>query len=393
MPRHARASQTHEACAAAHSWNSRRRNASSVRLANICLSHGHGKWQPLPRDQEATEPYLLDPRLQLVLKREPRHWWGICDVDLIRNATNGDISERPPRPAVLHEWEPDGEGCASLRKERAALPTLGALACSFCKRHAGENILFVGDSVQGELFLAFASVLGIMSPPRVDAGNSECRRVAPRGSGSAELDVSIDTCAEATRAVTVRFIRNELLLLDGELNARRRHPDRRLGAPALMLCEWRSAAQWADRLVLNRGYHSLSDPNEMSELGELNATMAELSALASTSSERAWSSRVVYRGTHASFRACHSRPDPEVQSWDDVAALMRSRSNAQYNWRRIEQRASQTRAMLEHLGVPYMDTYVASALRPGGRMPNSCNHFCLPGPIDDWVRLLIARWT
>ena len=82
-----------------------------------------------------------------------------------------------------------------------------------------------------------------------------------------------------------------------------------------------------------------------------------------------------------------------MQSWDDVAALIRSRSNAQYNWRRIEQRASQTRAMLEHLGVPYMDTFVASALRPGGRMPNSCNHFCLPGPIDDWVRLLIARWT
>ena len=37
----------------------------------------------------------------------------------------------------------------------------------------------------------------------------------------------------------------------------------------------------------------------------------------------------------------------------------------------------------------YLDTFIATSLRPGRRMPRSCNHFCLPGPVDAWSWLLL----
>ena len=386
--RRARATRTAESCSLSQSWSSTRRNASAAHLASACLAHGHGTWVPLQGAQ--TEPYLLTTELEETLKREPRHWWGICGSDLKRDASTGDISGRPARPSILHEWTPDGRGCDALRKGNHALPEFDALACSFCALNAGRTVVFVGDSVQGELFLAFASILGARSP-RVNPGNEGCRRVAPRGSGKAELDMSMEVpCSSDGAVITLRFIRNELLWLDDDANARTRHPDRRLGAPALMLCNWRSAVQRADYLILNRGYHSLAWSNATREVEELADMMRELSLVPSLTP---LSDHVIFRGTHASFRSCSTRPDPETGSYDKVASLMRSRSNSQYNWRSVEGRASGARTLLESFGVPYLDTYFATALRPGGRMPNSCNHFCLPGPVDEWVRLLLAWWS
>ena len=44
--------------------------------------------------------------------------------------------------------------------------------------------------------------------------------------------------------------------------------------------------------------------------------------------------------------------------------------------------------------VAYMDMFRATSLRPGGRHSarKDCTHWCLPGPIDDWVRLALAWW-
>ena len=356
----------------------------------VCLAHGHGHWRLLPRTDQTnlqTEPYLLRPDLKF--GRESRHWWGVCDMDIVRNKS---VIGRPPRAAVLQQWVPQGNGCASLRKHQGSLPDVGVLSCAFCSRYAGRTVLFVGDSVQGELFLAFASILGVISA-MANPGQEGCRRVAPRGSGPAELDVSIEACKEGPQGVTVRFIRNELLWLDPEINARARHPDRKFGAPALMLCDWFSAVAAADLVVMNRGYHSLTDPKIDMHMQQLNETVAGVASLMRTQPVPL-QKRIVYRGTHGSMHGCFAEVDPIERPWNEVAARMASRSNAQYNWRSVEAREARAKALLSSLRIPYLDTFVSTSYRPGGRMPpGNCNHFCLPGPVDDWVRLLLAYWT
>ena len=174
---HARASQTAKACAVAKRWSREIRNSTASQQSNSCLAHGRGTWQPLSAGQ--TEPYLLSSTLEKALKREPRHWWGKCDHDLVMKASQRGASllDRSPRASLLHEWMPEGDGCNGLLKGRPILPDLSALACSFCTRHAGRRVLFVGDSVQGEFFLAFSAILGIVNT-QVNGGNEGCRRQA-----------------------------------------------------------------------------------------------------------------------------------------------------------------------------------------------------------------------
>ena len=74
--------------------------------------------------------------------------------------------------------------------------------------------------------------------------------------------------------------------------------------------------------------------------------------------------------------------------------MMRSRANAEHGWRAIEGRESLSRKLVGAFGVTYLDTFVSTSYRPGGRMSAiNCNHFCLPGPPDEWTRLLLAQWT
>ena len=127
---------------------------------------------------------------------------------------------------------------------------------------------------------------------------------------------------------------------------------------------------------------------------QLNATF---SALDTIMGRDALADRVIYRGTHASFHDCgRIRHDPIISlPWEKILNTLNGPWNAQYNWREIQPRELNARKVLDAWGVPYLDTFMSTAYRPfGGRMSRSnCNHFCLPGPVDDWVRLLLAHWT
>lgn len=185
-PLHHGAAQSAAACASGSSWLRAARGASikpsiltaRVAAAATCFAHGEGRWVALPED--ATEPYLVDPAVRM--GRREAKWFGRCDADI--NEKNRSLM-RPARPAVRWRWEPTGNGCAALQGEptsgstsysaaasnlgdaghkSAPLPPLGALACAFCARWAGRAVLFVGDSVQGEL-LTLASVQSRALPP------------------------------------------------------------------------------------------------------------------------------------------------------------------------------------------------------------------------------------
>ena len=61
------------------------------------------------------------------------------------------------------------------------------------------------------------------------------------------------------------------------------------------------------------------------------------------------------------------------------------------------------RSMATSLGASFIDVAAPSALRPDGAMggywpagdsrQRDCVHYCLPGPIDEWTRLLLALLT
>ena len=110
--------------------------------------------------------------------------------------------------------------------------------------------------------------------------------------------------------------------------------------------------------------------------------------------------RVVYRGTHASIYKCAEYADPLQSSIAGVHAVThamhihRSNANAWYAWRNVYAHHRLDQDTMASLGVTYLNTYIATSLRPGGRLsPQDCNHFCLPGPPDEWTRLLLAFLT
>ena len=313
--------------------------------------------------------------------------------------------------------QPDGDGCSALRKGSASLPDFAALACAFCSRWAGKTILFVGDSTQMQFFDSFSNILGGVTssgpPLRARASNPghACRERAERGRfGGYDADVETTLCEAGERGVRARFIRNELLWLDKARNnaAGQRAKQDEADSNGIkqqqrgqMLCEWDVAARdEADMIVLNRGYHSIA-----TDLGvvkfELNETMSQLSALVRQRRTKPAPPLLIYRGTHASLHRCSEYPDPLTRSSSGgshpvthALRLHRSNANAWYYWRAVYAHHRLDQDLMRHLGVAYINTFVATSLRPGGRLhPDDCNHFCLPGPVDEWTRLLLAFAT
>jgi hypothetical protein len=410
MSQHHASAHSPQACTSAADWLGAARN--SIAAAERCLSDGSGDWTERST-ASATEEYLLDPALRAG-RREDK-WPGRCDDDLAANATL-----RPPRRALLFHWEPLGPGCDSLRKGRSQLPELSALSCAFCRAWAGRRVLFVGDSVQGAMFHSLAHILGVRQRAAPTRGaNRECQAWS-EGSGY-EADVTALLCPDSGLApVRARFIRNECLWLDANRNAQGRQKGTHLHLPTRILCDWGAAAAEADLVVLNRGYHSTSEESSVLKQ-ELTETFRQLGALleaahpphdahvkghleghgatlphggsAATAVRKAWPARVIYRGTHASLYRCATYPDP-LRDLAHATKLHRSNANAWYGWRNVYGQHRLQQDLARNHSVTYLNTYLATSLRPGGRLtPNDCLHFCLPGPPDSWVRNLLALVT
>ena len=119
---------------------------------------------------------------------------------------------------------------------------------------------------------------------------------------------------------------------------------------------------------------------------------------------------VVVRGTHAATPDCFELHDPLPPNDFDLTSYIRRiselsarrddshplrQNGTAYQWDQFESFNNVTRRIAAAHGVPYLDVYRATALRPGGRRPafHDCLHYCLPGPPDDWVRMLLMLWT
>lgn len=157
------------------------------------------------------------------------------------------------------------------------------------------------------------------------------------------------------------------------------------------------AAEAADAIILNRGYHSLERQDQTLAVvrAQLNATLARLAMRVRPAT------RIIYRGTHASMYNCELYADPigvtaggRVHPVAYALRIHRSNLNAWHSWRNVYPHHRLDQDLMAQLGVPYLNSFVATSLRPGGRLRrDDCLHFCLPGPVDDWTRWLLAFLT
>lgn len=394
--------------------------AEDVAAAGACLASGQGTWlTAAQRDARnvahanhasSSDPFypLLPPSFitlkterGTVLFNESRWWWGTCDE---QHAASHLVGQRPELGWI---WEPtvDDPGCVALRKGQSVLPSIDTLTHAFCKSHAGANILLVGDSMQGQLFSSFASIFAAQEPTtrrelhaRQNSWSS-CRIQKDYKLYPHEIDHSVTLCDNGPRGaaggVSLRFIRNEWLMFDDADNERIRSPGRgttsgQMRGAGLTMCSWEAAAADADIIVLNRGLHYAFD-QKMRE--ELNQTFSKLEALARrrTTSSRGPIRSILYRGTQAAIPNCSTLPDPLTSPWQAPAGYV-----SPYGWERLERHNRIARALIHRLPAPFgfLDTNYATSLRPGGRRGGTdCVHFCLPGPMDEWTRLMLALWT
>jgi len=109
---------------------------------------------------------------------------------------------------------------------------------------------------------------------------------------------------------------------------------------------------------------------------------------------------MVYRSTQANLAGCSQLADPLAAPEAD--RLLQKQPRGAWGWHMIPGQNDIARSLCERHGVPFLEVHHATKQRPGGHKAGcpSCNargkdcvHYCLPGPPDEWTRLLLSYWT
>ena len=252
--------------------------------------------------------------------------------------------------------------------------------------------------MQGQFFVAFVMALGVWRSEGQMVSVPKCakdRSYLSSLSGIHEFNLDMTVCGPPNSGLSVRarFIRNELLWMNGFTDPN----GGAIPSRSFTMCEWAEAARSADLLCLNRGMHFAKEEIVVEQLGH---TFDELRggrrhqhrASSSTSTPHS----IVYRGTHAPIPSCHLLDDPLPAPFPYIA---RDPLTDAYHWADFEPQNMFARRLAKERNITYLDVHYQTSMRPGGHMParkaapGDCAHYCLPGPIDEWVRLLLALWT
>jgi len=128
-------------------------------------------------------------------------------------------------------------------------------------------------------------------------------------------------------------------------------------------------------LILNRGAHFVGDKPL---LARLNETFAFVSKLPNVS--------IIWRATntgHTNWKKV--RLDEPLKSLADV-------KNKDHNWPKFQLQNQLVKKMIEmhYPHILFMDIWPSTTLRADLHPDADGLHYCMPGPIDNWVRLLHA---
>ena len=314
-----------------------------------CIASGRGtrRMQPAtaPPSQHR-EPYLL-PNDYLRSANVSKWWWGVCDDDL----RHGSI--RPPRASVLPSWEPSGDGCDALKGANQA-----AIAQNTRWRSAGsmQTRRFSLWAIQCRPILCrVVMALGVWRSEGQMVSVPKCakdRSYLSSLSGIHEFNLDMTVCRPPNSGLSVRarFIRNELLWLNGFTDPN----GGAIPSRSFTMCEWAEAARSADLLCLNRGIHFAKEEIVVEQLGhtfdELRGGRRHQHRAPSTSTPHS----IVYRGTHAPIPSCHLLDDPLPAPFPYIA---RDPLTDAYHWADFEPQNMFARRLAKERNITYLDVH------------------------------------
>jgi hypothetical protein len=392
-----------------------------------CASYADGRW--LPTSREAA--YRLEHTLwrQMNVMRMPgnsNHHWGLCE----------DIAYGPSGPAFAYgptrlerrtrnvarrryEWMP--RRCSLARFDRRKA----------CRALHGQQVLVAGDSATAQFFLSLALQLG--GPAALGKNR--------RGGSAVLKDVTASACEDAVR---LNFVRNDLLLWTSQV-AELRELGKQCTSGRALLQPFANRVRDADLLILGTGHHYphvpphdgeesrgsvfvqslnhslaqvlavrgaaghapdsvvlLGSPFPVAGCSRFSAPITPTQALTTNSSLNKWSGHwqqtagfsqlaqlvAAEKGVHFVDVAPLSiqRPDDTLARWCRLSGLDCYNREAQQR-KELQQRKEARRTGRRDAAAPPARASAPIVVDADYR-EEDCLHTCLPGPVDEYVRLL-----
>jgi len=332
-----------------------------------CIAEGAGHWTPVePGWPHHRPPYVLNSTVPIV-SRYTFNSARKCELDAAHNSAYTWIPSCSSRHGWLHNR------------------SLEVLSGQFCNSYEGSLVLVVGDSTNGQWFLSIATILGMDAPSRFTSAPRACDRSLNVSAFDAYSHSEVKVCPGGR--TTLKYIRNgHAVVNETKETAARASGAACLQEPASNDMPWLYAAEKADLLILNRGAWAPHD--EATFRSEVDTTLAALATLRNRP-------RVVWRGTSAGIPSCWTLPDPLASPYafdfNAKPSLAAEKSITTFHYHLFEPLNAIARQAVERAGHAFLDTYRQTSFRPGGHYPQrkDCLHWCLPGPPDEWTRLLL----
>ena len=295
--------------------------------------------------------------------------YGLCD----------DRAQELGKKRQLYEWQPDACELPRFDRERA------------CGLLRGKQLVIVGDSTAGQLFLSLVLLLG----GRFGRNSRHT---------SAISDITASACEDTCR---INFIRNDLLLWSthrSEFN-RARECDKLLKADAFV----QRVARDAHLLVIATGHHFPASieaaaaanggkPSYPFVAASLNHSLSHLMR-----ARQVWGhppATVSLMGASLPVPSCSRFAAPlSAAGWLHADTIMGRGSKYSPRWRQIPRINSLLQYLAISFDLGFVDISEPSSRWPDGMMARhmpknggvdeDCLHSCLPGPVDAYSRMLI----
>jgi len=288
-----------------------------------------------------------------------RYALGKCHIDYLYKNMSG----------LDYVWSTYGtDKLCGLKRNVSVLPFDRDHMCSLLD---GHRILLLGDSITDEFFYSLASTLIQSHSCRSSKEFNDGFHTVFEFGGNISYQLLETSTFECGRT-SIYVVRHDHFLISefgDEYTATVHAQETLYGAGWHYLLKQLNI----DLIIANRGVHYV--PNDV-VLTELEHTLSYL------------------RQYHGGVSLIYRSSAPGHKNFDEVrySAPLSSEAEAQldrFSWDKLKLQNSLIRQLLRNsfTEVLYLDVYPSSVLRHDGHTTEDGLHYCIPGPIDNWVVL------